>query len=252
MSNKVRLSAISYLNTLPFLYGIYNNEDLLKEIDLTIDYPSACAKKLIDGQADIGLVPVVSLKKIANAQILDSFCISSSQAKSVMLFSDVPLTQIEQIMLDYQSLTSINLVKILAQKFWKINFKYIQTTEGFENKIGSKKAAVVIGDRALNMLGKFNYQYDLALEWHNFTSLPFVFALWVANKQLDEYFLELFKAALNFGVSNIDKTLIFFKSHLKNINYDANKYLTQNINYKLSDEKLKSIDLFLNYLDDIF
>lgn len=252
MSNKVRVSAISYLNTLPFLYGIYSNEDLLKEIDLTLDFPSACALKLIEDRADIGLVPVASLKRITNAYILDNFCISSTEAKSVMLFSEVPLAEIKQIMLDYQSMTSVNLVKILASNFWKINATYLSTSIGFEDKIQNNTAAVVIGDRALNLLGKYKFEFDLASEWNKFTSLPFVFALWVTNKKLDDYFLQLFNSALNLGVTNIDKSLTFFSSHLSNVNYNAKKYLTENINYQLTEEKKQSIALFLKFMNNNF
>ena len=73
---KLKVTAVSYLNTKPFLYGIFNNQvDQL--IDLKLDIPSVCADKLINGEADLGLVPVAVLPKLKNPHIVSDFCIGS-------------------------------------------------------------------------------------------------------------------------------------------------------------------------------
>ncbi len=247
--NKMKISAVSYLNTYPFMYGIRNNEELLQQIEITTDYPSICASKLVENKVDIGLVPIAVLPEIADYEIITDFCIAAYKSvKSVMLFSDVPLNKIDKIILDYQSRTSVNLAKILASEFWQISPEWERAEFGFEGKITGTTAAVVIGDKALNRLKIHKFEYDLAHEWYKFTDLPFVFATWTSNKKISSQFLSDFNKSLDFGVKNIHKTLDFYSEKIKNINFNTEKYLTKNIDYKLDEKKHKAIELFLQKL----
>ena len=60
---KLRVTAVSYLNTKPFLYGIFQS-DIQHQIELTLDIPSVCAAKLKSGEADMGLVPVAIIPEL--------------------------------------------------------------------------------------------------------------------------------------------------------------------------------------------
>ena len=62
MENKIRVSAVSYLNATPFVYGLQNSE-VLKLTELSLDHPAECARKLIYNEADIGLVPIAAIEK---------------------------------------------------------------------------------------------------------------------------------------------------------------------------------------------
>ncbi len=88
-------------------------------------------------------------------------------------------------MLDYQSRTSDDLLKILIKEYWKINPVFEETSGEYQSKISGTTAALIIGDRALKQREISSYIYDLGLEWKKFTGLPFVFAAWVSNKKLD-------------------------------------------------------------------
>jgi len=249
---KIKISAVSYLNTYPFLYGIKNNKQLLKNIEITTDYPAVCAKKLQNNEVDIGLIPIAALPEIHGNQIITDYCIAAYKTvKSVILFSDVELHEIDTILLDYQSRTSIKLVQILATKYWKITPNWKQSNNGFENKISGKTAAVVIGDKALNLLNKHKFEYDLANEWYNFVNLPFVFATWTANKKLPDTFLQEFNRSLKFGTENINDALVFYNDKLNKVNFNAKNYLTQNIDYKLDSQKKKAVKLYLNYISEL-
>ena len=106
---------------MPFVYGM-RHSDYLKE-NSTIDFatPSECADRLLSGATDVGIVPVAILPKLKNYTIVAPFCIGAvGKVASVSLFSDVPLSKIKKIALDYQSRTSVALVQILAEKYWKI------------------------------------------------------------------------------------------------------------------------------------
>ena len=244
-AQKIKVSAVSYLNTLPFLYGI-KNSDVASQIDLSLDIPSDCAKKLISGEVDLGLVPIAVLPVLKDYHIVSDYCIGAvGKVESVALFSDVPLNEIKTVYLDYQSKTSVNLVQVLAEKYWNISPQWLDAAEGFENKIKDSVAGVIIGDRTFNFTKK--YKYDLAQEWFCFTGLPFVFACWVSNKKLPNNFIQKFNQGLKIGVNNIDKVILKYNKNIVT-NDVLEKYLTTNISYLLDDEKNKAINEFLNYI----
>lgn len=246
---KVKISIVSYSNTLPLLYGL-TQSNIINDIDLQLDMPSTCAEKLLTNQVDIGLVPVAILPQMKEYYIITDYCIGATKkVNSVMLYSDVPLNEIKTIVLDYQSKTSINLVQVLAKQYWKITPRFENATVGYENNIGGTTAGVIIGDRTFNMSKTYKYQYDLAQEWNTFTQLPFAFACWVSNKKMSLEFILKLNAALRFGVENIDKSLSL--STNKNISKEELKnYLTNDISYQLDEDKRKAIQLFLKYLPE--
>ena len=117
-----------------------------------------------------------------------------------MLLSNCPFDDIRTVYLDYRSRSSVNLSKVLAKNCWKREFKWINTSKGFNFKnIGMNEAVVLIGDQCFEYENSFRYKIDLAREWKEFSGLPFVFACWTANKRLDKEFVEEFNKALQYG-----------------------------------------------------
>jgi len=84
------------------------------------------------------------------------------------------------------------------------------------------------------------YNYDLASAWIAYLGLPFVFAAWIANKPLNEDFIEAFNMANGYGIKHIDE-VIAENTYKK---YDLKKYHTENISYQLTDAKKKGLGLF--------
>lgn len=243
---KIKISAVSYTNSLPFIYGIENSNFLNGSCILHKDFPAACADKLKSDQVDLGLIPVAEILNLKNPYIISDYCIGAyGEVKTVLLLSNVPLNNIKTILLDYQSRTSVNLVQVLAQNYWNINPDFINAQAGFENMIEADTAAVLIGDRTFNIQGKYEYVYDLALEWKNFTGLPFVFAAWVANKKLPDEFIRNFNNACRFGLERIDDVI---EKYAKHINYPVKNYLTNDISYNFDDKKKEAMNKFLDFI----
>jgi len=110
---KIRLSAVSYLNTKPFIYGLFRGE-LAEEIELSLDIPSECARKLKAGEVDLALTPVAIIPELPQAWLVSDYCIGSTgTVKTVCLFSEKPLPEIKRILLDFHSRTSVALTRIL-------------------------------------------------------------------------------------------------------------------------------------------
>ena len=246
MDKRWRIGAVSYLNTRPLLLGI-EQESFLNSIDLVKSYPANIAQDLLSGQIDIGLVPVAILPQLSNPHIVSNYVIGANGAvASVALFSEVPIDEIKSIYLDYQSRTSVQLLKILLSQFWKKEVEFISATEGYIAQISGTTAGVIIGDRALENLSKYPYVYDLGLAWKQHTGLPFVFAAWVANQPIPSEFMAAFEAANVYGLANLDEVIALIPAQEQV--YDLHKYYTENISYVYDEEMKQGLAAFLNFI----
>jgi chorismate dehydratase len=244
LDRKIRVGAVSYLNTKPLLYGI-ERAPIRKDIDLIIDYPASIAEMLAKDEIDMGLVPVAIIPSLPESYINGHYCIGSNgKVASVCLFSETPIEQTEKVLLDYQSRTSVQLAKILLKEYWKVSPELIDAGKDFRDHIGGTTAGVVIGDRALEQRQQSRYVYDLAEAWKDLTGLPFVFAAWISNKSLDAGFIAEFDEANRQGLLHIDEVVAenpypFFNLH---------DYFTQYLNYRLDEPKKRGLEAFLAYL----
>jgi chorismate dehydratase len=241
---KIKVAAVSYLNTKPLLYGIERSE-IRKDIELVADYPAQVAKELQEGRIDIALLPVAAIGGIGGARIVSDYGIAADgHVASVCIFSQVPMEEIKSVYLDYQSRTSVRLAQLLFEKHWKKEVEYKQAPENYIEYINGTQAGVIIGDRALKQLNNFEYVYDLAAGWKDFTGLPFVFAAWVANKDLPESFIKLFNEANSLGLQHIDEIVEANPFPY----YDLKKYYTEDIHYYLDEQKKKGLNKFLELI----
>ena len=241
----MRLSAVSYLNTKPFIYGLFRS-DLAEMIDLSLDIPSVCAQKLLAGEADVVLTPVAIIPQLPEAHLVSNYCIGATGAvKTVCVFSEVPLTGIKRIYLDFHSRTSVALVQVLCEKYWKISPEFIPASEGFEDKISGETAGLIIGDRAIGGERRFAYTYDLGEAWTAWTGLPFVFAAWVSIQPIHPEIAIRFNAALQLGLDHLPELLKIIPSIP---NFDTEAYFRENISYELDDAKWLGLNRFLGYL----
>jgi chorismate dehydratase len=245
---KIRVGAVSYLNTKPLLYGI-KRHPVMNEIELIEDYPSKIAQMLIDDEVDIGLIPVAATLRLKAWYIDSDYCIGGNgTVASVCIFSEVPMDEIKTIYLDYQSKTSVNLAKVLLKEYWKKDVEFIDATgEDFRKRLTGTTAGVIIGDRALEQRSRSKYIYDLGEAWKSHTGLPFVFAAWIANKKLPEKFITAFNEANGLGLQHIEEVI----KENEFPHFDLRKYYTSCVSYELDEEKKKGLNLFLSKLKTI-
>ena len=238
------MGAVSYLNTKPLLYGI-ERASIRKDIDLIIDHPASIASMLLCDKIDMGLVPVAAIPSLPEYHINGNYCIGSDgTVASVCIFSETPIEQVDRLLLDYQSRTSVQLAKILLREYWKARPELVNTAADFRGQIGGRTAGVVIGDRALEQRLRSTYIYDLGEAWKDLTGLPFVFAAWISNKQLPESFLAEFDEANRHGVMHIDQVVAENPYAI----FPLNDYFTKHLSYNLDPPKRKGLERFLQYL----
>jgi chorismate dehydratase len=246
LSSKIRVGAVSYLNTKPLLYGI-ENSNIINDIELSVDYPARIAARLQEGAIDMALMPVAVIPHITGANIVSDYGIAShGNVVSVAIFSQVPMEEITTVYLDYQSRTSVRLAQLLLERYWKKEVIYKPATENFIEQINGTTAGVIIGDRALQQLNNFKYNYDLSAAWKAHTGLDFIFAAWVANKQLPQSFITDFNAANAAGLQHIDTVITQNPFPW----YDLNTYYKENIQYLLDDSKRKGLSTFLQLIQE--
>lgn len=243
---KYRVSVVSYLNSTPFIYGFQHFEPIKNHIELSLDYPAACAEKLKSGGADIGLIPVAEYPNVPQGRIISDYCIGADgPVKTVQLVSDVPMEEIEAVYLDYQSRTSVNLLKVLAFHFLKINFRYLPAKPGFETKIHNKTAGIIIGDRTFDLPRAFPFVYDLSEEWKRHTGRPFTFAVWAANRPIDSDFVRLFNQACSLGLDNIEAVCLSYRQNGFVDMQRLRDYLNRDISYAYDAAKREATEYFL-------
>jgi chorismate dehydratase len=243
--SKIKVGAVSYLNTKPLLYGM-QDAAFLAGHELVLDFPAHIADMLLQGKVDVGLIPVAQIPLLPSYFIVSDYGIAADHdVASVCLFSEVPLEKIETIYLDYQSRSSAALLKILMHEFWGIAPVLVESKdESFRSKINGTTAALVIGDRAFDQRRLSTYVYDLAAEWRGFTGLPFVFAVWVSIKPMDDEWIKMFNTANAAGMQYLHE----IAEAQKYSAFSLKKYFQHHISYHLTPQRLKGLERFLELL----
>ena len=176
MGINAKIAAISYLNTIPFIYGIRHEGSLCAELFLAP--PSQNVQQFIEGKVDLALVPAAVVPTLKDAEVITDYCIGAIGAvRTVLIVSNTPIDKVERIWLDAHSRTSVQLCGYLAKYRWKIAPQWLAMEDYavMENPQPGD-AYLIIGDKCFGYEGRFAYNYDLAEEWIAQTKLPFVFA----------------------------------------------------------------------------
>lgn len=242
MMTRTRIVAVSYLNTIPFIYGIEHAGFGLHD-GLLLSPPSGCAAALAEGRAEIGLIPVAAIPSLSHFDIITPFCIGASgPVRTVVLFAQQPLEQLKRIYLDPHSLTSVRLARILASEKWGIEPEWLPLTDygGLADR-DPEAGYVLIGDKVFEYEECFAIRYDLAREWQTLTGLPFVFAAWVAKKGVDPAVIASLESALRYGTEHIPQAI--GASCYAQTPY-ALDYLTHNIDYRFDLQKRRALQLY--------
>ncbi|HXZ78379.1 MAG TPA: menaquinone biosynthesis protein [Terriglobales bacterium] len=255
----LRISAISYLNTAPLMWD-FQHSSVGKDFEISYTIPSACAEALATGVADIGIIPSVVFATIPNLLIIPDAAIASKRAvRSILLICKKPLEEIRTVAADTSSRTSVALAQILMGRFFPtgagVRREFVPMPPDLELMLAGCDAALLIGDRALQVGRERYLTYDLAEQWHQFTGKPFVFAFWAIRMaalseahprmELDS----IFSSSRDHGLEpqNVATLGREWAPKLGLTQENVHSYLTQNIHYYLDRENLEGLELFYRY-----
>ena len=242
---KIRVGIVNYLNTLPLIYGL-ERPPIKDKIELVGAYPAKLAQMLATGEIDLGLIPVAAIPQLPTWHLVGDYCIGTEgEIASVCLFSEVPMHEIKKVYLDYQSRSSVALLRWLMKEYWGIHPQIVEASDDhYREEIKGTTAGLVIGDRALEQRKISTFIYDLGSEWKAITGLPFVFAAWVSREKLPDQFVEMFNKANAVGLEHIDEIVA---SHPFDL-YDLKKYYKLHLSYHLDERKRQGMERFLRVI----
>ena len=183
--SRLRVEAVSFLNTKPLIYPLLNGELQTDNIELNIEVPSRAALHLSSGEIDVGLIPIIEYFRAnpshTSYAILPGIAIASHECvRSIQLFSRVPIREIQRIALDTNSRTSVALLKILLAEKYKISPLFTTCapmvnpkTVLHDQPAAPFDAILLIGDAALRHLGSTEYSVDLGKAWYKTNGFTF-------------------------------------------------------------------------------
>jgi len=253
LSGKIRIGAVSYLNTRPLVFGLEQGvgDD---RIELSYSVPARLADRMIAGELDIALMPVIELVKMPELEIVPGLAIGTSgPSRSVLLVSRRPIEKVESIALDAESRTSNALVQVLCQRVWKIAPRFIAGHRGLDEALLECDAAVQIGDKALFAEPPADtVVYDLGGVWSAATGLPFVFAAWFARPgAIDRKVYEALHESKRRGVRAVGPIAEDYTWRGHQYPQLSKDYLEKNIRFRLGSAELDAMRAFFDAAAEI-
>ncbi len=243
-----RVCAVSYLNTVPLVWGFQHDPKLHGIFDLRFALPSICAQQIASGEADIGILPVIETAR----QGLDYFpgtgIACHGPVRTILLISKVPYAQIKTLAVDAGSRTSVMLSRvILAERFGATPHVFAHPAD-MEAMLAQADGALIIGDPALHIdPDAIPYNcLDLGGEWVAMTGLPMVFAVWSARRELiQDRYADAFRASCRYGLDHMDD-IVHEQSPIRHVTPELTRaYLTRHIVFELEDRDYEGMRRYL-------
>ncbi len=246
VDSRLRVSAVSYLNTWPLVWGFLHGKEQ-GVFDFRFDLPAQCAMALESGEADIGLVPCAELDRLGLDFFPELGIACEGPVRSILLISKCPYERIRTLAADSSSRTSVALARILLAERFDCRQPIITAhPPRLAEMLAECDSALIIGDPALQLEPEtLPYRsLDLGEEWVKWSGLPMVFAVWAGCRE----------AMTPDVAARFSGSYLWGRSHLDEIVQQAGErgfspalardYLTRHIVYELSERHLRGLGLF--------
>jgi chorismate dehydratase len=243
-STRIRIGAVSYLNTKPLIYELPR---LAPQADLILDYPSRLADSLADGRLDVALIPSIEFFQDPTYTIVSNACIGCrGPVLSVKLYARTPMSRIRSVALDEGSRTSAALTQVLLAERFGIRPRLEKLALDRSYVDARTDAVLVIGDRAMHgPTEPFEEVWDLGEEWVRWSGLPFVFAMWTARAGVELAGVEqALEQARDQGVKHLDQIATREAPPLGLTHPQCLGYLRDNLYFYLGPREWRGLSLF--------
>ena len=246
-SRKLRVGAVSYLNTKPLIYRF---AQFARNAELVLDLPSCLADGLACGDLDVALIPSIECFQNPGYTIVSDACIGCrGPVLSVKWLSRVPLDTIRTLALDEGSRTSGALVQVLLQQQFGLSPEIEPLPIGSSMTDTRADAVLLIGDRAIHSpAGGFVAEWDLGAEWCRWSRLPFVFAMWTAREGVDTTDIGIaLGRARDAGVAHLEEIALAEAAGVGMDDAACVSYLRDNLYFHLGAREQQGLQLFYDY-----
>lgn len=189
------LGVVSYLNALP----LYRTLETRGQVRVRPKVPSQLAAMLDAKECDAAIMPVVDFLRGFGSQMISDACIGTKlegdgAVQSVLLFHRAPLDKITSVAVDTGSHSSVALTRIILADAYGVLPPFVPQAPNLAQMLQHNDAALIIGDAALEAKNAVeasldfphHHILDLGAAWKRLTDLPFVFAAWIARRDLSE------------------------------------------------------------------
>lgn len=240
------VSAVSYLNTTPLVWGLAQSRDVRLEFDL----PAVCADRVRSGTADIGILPVVEIQRQNLAFFPETGIACRGAVRSILLVSKVAPGRIRTLGTDEGSRTSVMLARILLAERYGAEPSLMSMAPNLDRMLTEADAALIIGDPALLLdpeeLRDRYTVLDLGEEWVTHTGLPMVFAMWAGKPEsLAPGLRQMFVDAAKGGLAHVDDIVVRECPGRGIPLLMGRQYLTKNIAFLLDERDHQGREAYL-------
>ncbi|MEP6960455.1 MAG: menaquinone biosynthesis protein [Acidobacteriota bacterium] len=243
------MCAVSYLNTVPLVWGFQHDPKLRDIFDLSFALPSVCAAQMASGQADIGILPVIETARQGLEYFRGTGIACHGAVRTILLITKVAFADIKTLAVDSGSRTSVMLSRVILAERYGANPTVFEHVADLDTMLQKADAALIIGDPALHIdLETLKYEYlDLGAEWFNMTGLPMVFAVWSARKDfINDAYAETFQASCRYGLEHMDD-IVRQESPIRKVSPELTRsYLTKHIVFELTDRDYQGMRHYLD------
>ncbi|MGH9534640.1 MAG: menaquinone biosynthetic enzyme MqnA/MqnD family protein [Terriglobales bacterium] len=254
-----RVAAISFLNTAPLLWGLETEPKL----QLSYTAPSGCAEQLRREEAEIGIIPVIEMARIAGLAALPGIAVAArAEVRSILLITKTPWPDIRRLALDRSSRTSAALAQILLRRRYGAKFDLAERAPEWREMLDEADAALIIGDPALRLAVTGEAEaagyraHDLAAEWHQWTGLPFIFALWAVRRAAvpageEAWLTERFQRAKREGLAHADALVQRWARRLDLPAEEIRRYLAHDVEYDITPQHWAGLSRFFEWAAEL-
>lgn len=250
---RLRVCAVSYLNTVPLVWGMLRGaqKDLF---DLSFQVPAVCADMVAARAADIGIIPSYELigRELGTVPGVGIACRGS--VRSILLISRRPAGQIRTLAADASSRTSVALARIILARRYGGQPVVLKRPPDLPRMLDEADSALIIGDPALRIdLETLPFHvYDLGSEWMEMTGLPMVFAVWAGPRELvTPAVTAAFQESCAFGLRNLDQIACEEAPARGFAPALVRRYLTSHVVFELGAAEHQGMELFLRYAQEL-
>jgi chorismate dehydratase len=257
MDQPVRLATVSYLNTVPLIWGILHGDQRPRfAVDLAV--PSLCSARLAAGEADLGIVPVAEVWRKGWDTVPGCGIACLGHVRTILLLSRKPWDQIKTLAADSGSRTSVLLSRVILARAHGLEPQITAMTPEAGPMLEQADAALLIGDAALRVdperiAADFGAQHlDLGQAWFELTALPFVFATWSGpNPSRWPWLQQELAASLAHGMAHLEE-MVASESPLRGFPPQlVRDYFTRFIRYQIGPAEQAGLDRFLTYAAEL-
>lgn len=242
----MRVSAVSYLNTWPLVWGFLHGPGR-GLFDFRFDLPAECARALEGGDAAIGLVPCAELDRLGLDYLPETGIACEGAVRSILLISKKPVREIRTLAVDSGSRSSVALSRILLAERYGCQPRFEAMAPELDAMLAVCDAGLIIGDPALRIEpAELPYEVlDLGAEWVEWSGLPMVFAVWAGKKaHLTAHVARAFQDSCRWGLGHINDVITAGAQERVYREELVREYLTRHIVYELGPRHIEGLELF--------